>query len=74
MLGLLTADVFAVEVSWGHLKEEERDEEQALIIHYACEGVWTRSRVLKEISTRRVTMISTFHSQERSIGAIKYVL
>ena len=38
LLGLLTAYIFAVEVSWGHLKEEQRDQEQALRTHDAQES------------------------------------
>ena len=38
LLGLLTAYIFAVEVSWGHLKEEEQDQEQALLTHDAQES------------------------------------
>ena len=38
LLGLLTAYIFAVEVSWGHLKEEQRDQEQALRTYDAQES------------------------------------
>jgi len=38
LLGLLTAYIFAVEVSGGHLKEEEQDQEQALLTHDAQES------------------------------------
>ena len=38
LLGLLTASIFAVEVSWGHLKEEQRDQEQALRTYDAQES------------------------------------